>query len=299
MEDQKLLAAIQSENADVRFAAWRQAGESTAAVVPELGRLMGASTAPVSKAAREALTTMAHAVGKDADAPGRAALVTALLGLTTKSNSLPVRVHAFRLLSGIAGADKAAQVAAALRLPEVQEEAIYCLERIPGTDADRELLASYKDVKDDFKPRVLYALGHRRVQEAAAVCAEAMRSANKQIAMAAVRAYGRIGKPAAAAAVYPDSGALSEWQRVEEMDSQLRFADHQARDGNHTEAMRIYAVALGRAEEHWQCAGIIGLAKIGTPEAAVAIHPKLKSQNRVVRITAEKAWISMAPPERV
>lgn len=298
MEDQKLLAAIQSENADVRFAAWRQAGESSAAVVPELGRLMGASTSPVSKAAREALTTMAHAVGKDPDAPGRAALVTALLGLTTKSNALPVRVHAFRLLSGIAGADKVAQVAAALRLPEVQEEAIYCLERIPGADADRELLAAYKDVKDDFKPRVLYALGHRRVQAAAAVCVEAMQSSNKEIAMAAVRAYGRIGKPAAAA-VYPDSGALNEWQRVEAMDSQLRFADQQAKDGNHAEAMRIYAVALGRPEEHWQCAGIIGLARIGTPEAAVVIHPKLKSQNRVVRITAEKAWISMAPPERV
>jgi HEAT repeat protein len=299
MEDQKLLAAIQSDNADVRFAAWRQAGESSAAVVPELGRLMGASAAPVSKAAREALTTMAHAVGKDADAPGRAALVTALLGLTTKNNALPVRVHAFRLLSGIAGGDKAAQIAAALRLPEVQEEAIYCLERIPGADADRELLAAYKDVKDDFKPRVLYALGHRRIQAAAAVCVDAMRSTNKEIAMAAVRAYGRIGKAAAAAPVYPDAASLNEWQRVEEMDSQLRFADQQARDGNHAEAIRIYSIAMDRTEEHWQCAGIIGLAKIGTPEAATIIHPKMKSQNRVVRITAEKAWISMAPPERI
>ena len=60
------------------------------------------------------------------------------------------------------------------------------------------------------------------------------------------------------------------------------------------EATRIYRMALERPEAHLQCAGIIGIAKLGTPEAATAIFPKLKSANRTVRITAENAWRGMA-----
>jgi HEAT repeat protein len=121
-----------------------------------------------------------------------------------------------------------------------------------------------------------------------------MRSPNVDIAVAGVKAFGRIGRRSATAPRYPDTKAMSEWQRVDQMDSLLRYADAQAKEGSVAEAIGVYKSALARSEEHWQCAAVIGLAKIGTAEAAAAILPKLKSENPKVRITAENAWKGMA-----
>ncbi len=290
----EFLADIQSENADTRFAAWRRAGDAPPSSIPELGRLAASNKPGVSKAAREALTTMTHAVGKDPAAPKRAAVVKELLDIAGPAYSLPVRAHALRMLSSIAGEDSVPSIAKWLAGADTREEAVYCVERIPGAASIKALLAAYKDAGDEFKPRLLAALGHRRAPEAVALCLEAMRSANVEIAVAATKAFGRIGKKPATPPRYPDTKAHSAWQKIDEFDSMLRYADAQAKEGNGAEAMRVYKAALDRTEEHWQCAAIIGIAKLGTAEAAAAILPKLKSENRTVRITAEKAWKGMA-----
>ena len=121
-----------------------------------------------------------------------------------------------------------------------------------------------------------------------------MGSSDKGIAVAAVKAFGRIGKKPPAAPDYPDTAGLTDWQKIDQMDSMLRYADAQVAEGNTAEALRVYESAIDRPEEHWQCAAIIGIARIGTPEAAAKFFPKLKSENSTVRITAEKAWKSMA-----
>ncbi len=293
-DDKKFLDDLQSESADVRFAAWRQAGEASPAVIGPLGKLVGSEKPGVAKAAREALTTMTHAVGKDTGAANRAAVVKGLLDLAGAGSALPVRVHALRLLSGVAGEGSVAAIARWIQAPDVREEVVYCIERIPGDASIKALLAAYKDAGDDFKPRILAALGHRRAGEALALSVEAMRSPNQEIAVAAVKAFGRIGRKPAGVLRPPEEKGLSEWQRIDQLDSLLRYADAQAKGGDVAEAMRIYRSALERPQEHWQCAAIIGIAKIGTAEAAAAILPKLKSNHRTVRITAEKAWKSMA-----
>jgi hypothetical protein len=187
-----------------------------------------------------------------------------------------------------------AAIAKGLADPQVREEAIFCLERIPGAASDKALIAAYRPAPDDFKPRILHALGHRRVEAASPLCVEAMRSSRREITLAAVRAYGRIGARPSAAPRLPDASGFTEWQKIEVTDSLLRHADGQAQTGNHAEALRAYRTALDRPEEHWQCAAIIGIAKLGTPEAAAVIHPKLKSANAKVRITAQNAWKKMA-----
>jgi HEAT repeat protein len=185
-------------------------------------------------------------------------------------------------------------IARSLGDPRVREEAIFCLERIPGAAADKALMAAYKPAADEFKPRILYALGHRRVPDSILLCLEAMRSPDKEIAMAGVKAYGRIGARPAVAARLPETAGLTDWQKIDLTDSLLRYADEQARKGDHIEALRVYRTALDRPEEHWQCAAIIGIARLGTAEAATLIHPKLKSPNAKVRITAQNAWKRMA-----
>ena len=288
---QTLLADLQNKDKDVRFSAWRSATGANADAIPQLGKLAASSEPGAAKAARESLTTMTHSVGRDIN--GRGPVVTGLLKLTTTEYPVAVRTLAFRLLSQIAGEDSIPSIMTFISAPDVREEAIYAVERIPGAAANKALIAAYKDAKDDFKPRILFALGHRRAEEAAALCAEAMRSANKDISVAASRAFGRIGKRLATAPKYPDSG-LSATQTVDVNDAQLRYADAQAKKGADAEALRVYKTFLDQPEEHLQCAAIIGIAKLGTAEAAATIYPKLSSADRKVRITASTAWKAMA-----
>jgi HEAT repeat protein len=292
-DDQKFLADIKSDSADTRFAAWRQAGEASPAVIPQLGRLAANQTG-VGKAAREALTSMVHSVGKDPASANRAGVVKGLAAISGPDYELPVRVHAVRLLSNVASEDAVPAIAKWIGGAELREEVVYCLERIPGDASSKALIAAYKDAPDDFKPRILAALGHRRAQSAVSLCLEAMRSPNKDIAVMGVRAFGRIGKKPATAPRYPDMTALSGTQIADVIDGMLRYADAQVKEGNMAEAMAVYKSALERPQEHWQCAAVIGLARIGSADAAAAILPKLKSDNRKVRITAEEAWKSMA-----
>jgi len=292
-DDRKFLADIQSDNADTRFAAWRQAGEASPAVIPQLGRL-GANQTGVGKAAREALTTMVHSVGKNPASANRTGVVRGLLEISGPDYALTVRVFALRLLSNVASEDSAPAIAKWISGAELREEVVYCLERIPGEASNKALMAAYKDAPDDFKPRILAALGHRRAPGAVGLCLEAMRSPNKDIAVMGARAFGRIGKKPATAPRYPDIKGLSDTQATDVMDGMLRYADAQVKEGNMAEAMAVYKGALERPQEHWQCAAVIGLARIGSADAAAAILSKLKSDNRTVRITAENAWKSMA-----
>jgi HEAT repeat protein len=287
MQTDKLLAAIQSESAEERFAAWRSAADVDPKAIAELGRLAASENPGVAKAAREAITTMTHG------SPRKAAVVKQLIALAATA-ALPVKAHAYRSLSLIATESDVPAIAKGLADPQVREEAVFCLERIPGAASDKALMAAYKGAASDFKPRILYALGHRRAADAVLLCLEAMRSPDKEIAMAGVKAYGRIGVKPAVAPPLPDTGGMTDWQKIDRMDSLLRYADEQARKGDHAEALRVYRTALGRPEEQWQCAAIIGIAKLGTAEAAALIHPKLKSANSNVRITAQNAWKGMA-----
>lgn len=293
IDAQKFLASIRSENPDERFAAWRQAGDAPASVVVELGKLSGGDNPGVARAAAEALTTMVHSVGKDPASPNRAAVVK---GLTEVANTgaLPARVHALRLLSNVAAEDSVPAIAAHLNSRDLREEAVYALERIPGNASIQAIMTAYKSAPADFKPRLLAALGHRRAPEAVPLVIEALRSSDKEVILAAMRAYGRIGVRPASTPTYPPPSTFTGWQLNEYMDGMLRYADAMAKQGQFADAVSIYKTALASTEDHWQCAAIVGLSKIGNADASAAILPKLKSDRSTVRITAQQAWRRIA-----
>ena len=283
MTDKEFLTNLESSDKDVRFKAWRAAGEVSAATVPQLAKLIATGTAGVAKAAREAMTTMTHSVGKQESA--RRDEVVDSLTVVAISGAMVARVHALRSLSFIAGPEVLPRIVPLLKNADLREEAIFCMERIPGNEASLALINVYRDTAQDFKARILYALGHRRAAGAAGIVNDEMRSANPEIAHAAVRAYARIGR----------RGSAPQWPMAvpEVADNILRFADAQAAQGNGAEALKQYKLVLGRAEEHLQCAAIIGLGKLNTPEASALIHPFLKSGERNVRITAQRVWKAM------
>ncbi|MBI4910507.1 MAG: hypothetical protein HY820_43235 [Acidobacteria bacterium] len=284
--NEKVLADIQSADKDVRFAAWRAAGEADPSVIAGLAKLVNDANPGVAKAAREAITTFVHSVGKDPAHPKRAAVVAQLMTVAESSgSSSAARVLALRLLSNIAGESQVPAIAKLLNNTELREEAVYCVERIPGDVANKALLAAARSAKDDFKPRLLAALGHRRIADATTICIDAMKSPNREVALAGARAFGRIGRKATAAV---------PWPKPEDADAVLRYADGLRDQGNTADAMDIYKTMLRRAEEHLQCAAIVGIGKIKTADAAAVLFPMLKHSNSRVRITANNVWKSMA-----
>ena len=289
-DNMKFLSDIQSESADTRFAAWRAAGEQSPDVIVELAKIAASPNPGMRKAALEAMTTLTHSVGKDPRDTKRGGVSTALVGVATGSSyATPVRAQALRLVSLIGNDDVIPPLVKLFGSPDLREEAIYAVERIPGDAASKAIASAYGSAPDDFKPRILAALGHRRATEGVPLAAAATKSPNKDIASAGAKAYARIGKSGPGVR-FP----AGEW------DSRLRYADAQVAAGNHTEAMAHYKAALEAPEEHLQCAAIVGIAKMDTAEAAATIFPKLRSSNRKVRITAEQAWRRMAstvPPK--
>ncbi len=286
------LARVGSKERDARFDAWRAAGAESPDNLPELAKLAASENPSVARAGREAMTTMTHSVGKDEASPKRKEVAAQLTAIgTSDAYTIPIRTHALRLLSLVGGPDSGEPVAKLLKNADLREEAIFCLERIPGKESEGAMMTALSQVPPEFRARVMAALGHRRVALASTLAVRDMRSANKEHAVAAAKAFGRIGKRPEGLFQFPAAAGLTPTQQVEVMDAQLRYADSQ---GNTPSAISIYKSALAKAEPHWQCAGIIGLAKIGTPEAATLIHPLLKSKDRTVRITAAKAWQRIA-----
>jgi hypothetical protein len=292
-QSEKFLKEIQSDNADVRYTAWIRAGEMDPEVIPELAKLL--TTPPgVKRAAEEALKVIVHSVGKDPAAAKRAPVVRQFIALTADGHTAWVRTVALRHLSLIGGDETVPAAGKLLRNADLQEEAVFCLERIPGKAATQALMTAFPDVSDAFKPRVLAALGHRGAEEAADFCAQAMASPNVEVGLAAMKAVARIGKKPSGDVKPVNENALSDWQKTEFADSILRYGDAQVRRGNADDAVRIYKEVLQRPQEHLQCAALIGLGKANTSEAAALIFTRLHSGNNTVRITAGKVWAAMA-----
>ncbi len=292
-KEKKFLADLQSDNADVRYAAWALGGEMDPAVIPDLAKLIAGSIPGVAKAAGEALNRLVHSAGKEPAGARRAAVARGLIALLDRKQPVSVRTIALRQLSLVGNDDAVASVAPHLVSAELREEAVFCIERIPGKVSANALMAAAKSAPDDFKPRLLAALGHRRDKEAADLCAQAMQSSNLDVAIAGMKALAHIGVKPSGSLSTPSTSALTEWQLVEFVDSALRYADAMARQGAMGEAVKLYQLALTRPEEHLQCAAILGIGKIGTAEAAALIFPKLKSSDPKVRRTAQKVWDSL------
>jgi HEAT repeat protein len=312
---EQFLADIKSDDEDVRYKAWAMAEQMEPGVIPELSSLLAGKDPGVRRAADEALKNIVHSVGKDIDAAAMAAnagrpddpgtknrrqgIVDQLLSLLDGKRDQTEKAMALRHLSLIATADDVPMISKGVGDEELREEVVFCLERIPGKTAEQALLSALPAATDDFKPRILAALGHRRADEAIPACLDAMKSSDTTIAVAAMKAVGRIGGRVGGEVPWPSDEALSDWQKVEYTDSLLRFADGQVERGAPDQAWPIYEQMLDREEEHLQCAAIIGLAKINTAQAAAAIFPKLSSNDHKVRITAQKAWEAMSGGESV
>lgn len=163
----ELLGKIKSNDAAVRFEAWRGAGPAGAAAVGPLADLMSGADKGVARAATEALQRVAHYAAR----PGalkseRLAVAGELLKVALSPRPRIARAQALHFL-GFVGEDR--NVPALARLlddKEVREEARLALERIPGPASLRALSIAVQRAPDDFKANLRQSLYNRQATKA-------------------------------------------------------------------------------------------------------------------------------------
>jgi len=294
-EVRDFIAKIRDENADVRYAAWRSAGKVGAPAVVPLGRLVAGEDKGVAKAASEALNTIAHYASRPGADGERKAVSKELMKLLGRKRPQAVRVKALELL-GLTGDDECVlRIARLLGDEKLREDARRALERIPGKASVKVLIEVLGKVPEDFRPAIIHSLGQKNAVEALDTLAQCAESSNKEIALAAYQAISRIdGVPSRTPQPVVLWEELSDREKRVFVGAYLRFADRRAAKGDAEIAQGIYRGALASAEQqHLRCAGLIGLAKVGSASDVDAMLPALADESAAVRHVAEEALISL------
>lgn len=288
------LAGVQSGDPDIQLAAWKEADKQGAAAIAPLSKLLTSDNMSIAKTASQSIMKIVHSVGQTKDNPARKEVIRSLIELL-KLESKVAQTLAFRALSLLADSDSVAVIAPFLGDADLREEAVFCLERIPGEAAIDALIDGAGKVPDEFKPRVFAALGHRKAEKAVPAIENYMQSANSDLAITAADAISRIGVTPQADP--PAEEKLSPRQKSKLLDCYLRFCDARIAKGDFDFAQGYLLQFLSRqdegVEEHALCAAIISVAKIDKPEITAAIVRQLERPLYIVRDTAVKTLIAM------
>ncbi len=290
----RFLTDIKSDDPETRYSAAMKAGSAGVRIIPKLGKLLVSDNPGIAKSAGEALRVHVHSAAQNWNGRKRKGVMRSLVRLTRKNQAKKTRVEALRHLSTIGDANAVPPAAELLADEELREEAVYCLERIPGEESAKALLEALEDAPKDFKPRIIAALGHRKDALAADKMAEEMGAYDTAIAIPAMKAVACIGKKPEGDVSLPDFQSLSDREKAAYADSWFRYLDAQIEQGNTYEAEEMLAGLLGYVEEeHLQCAAIVSLTKTGSSSAVAVILPQLKSISSNVRHAAKEALIAM------
>ncbi|MFB3785904.1 MAG: HEAT repeat domain-containing protein [bacterium] len=288
---EEFLARVQNPSNDVKFAAWKVAGQQDPSVIGPLSKLAITEDPAVAKAAEECLNKIVHSVGKDKGDPKRKAVSQQLQKLLDGGPD-SLRVYALRAFSLIGDDDVVPVIAPWLEKEEMREEAVYALERIPGSVSAKALVDALAQAPRDFKPRIIAALGHRKIEEAVGPLCAIMGGSDTDLAIDAMKALARIGKEVPEGTDVPEFDSLSPRQKAAFVDSWLRYTDAQVKNGNLEAAAALYGFFFTadqpeQIEEHYHCAAIVGMSKIGNAGAVEKIASRLTYEpSYIVRKTA-------------
>ncbi len=298
-EVEEFIAKIQDDNADIRYAAWRDAGRVGARAVVPLGGLVASKNRGVAKAASEALNTIAHHASRPRAAVERKAVTRQLLTLLGRKSPHATRVKALELLA-LTGGDKCVpRVARLLNDKKLREDARRALERISGKASLQALIEASKKAPEDFRPAVIHSLGQKGATEALDALVDCAESPNKKIALAAFDAMSHIGEVSSR-----EPQPALDWEELSEREGVfignafLRFAEKRAAKGDTEMALQIYRGVLSRTEqEHFTCAGLIGVGKFGSVSDVGSMVQALSAESAIVRSVAVEALTTLKGPD--
>ena len=304
-ESQKFLTDIKSDSEASQLAAWTGAGKMDAEVIPPLSELLVSDDMRIAKAADEALKKITHSVGRKLRGKRWKSVVDAYVEVLDAKYPTWSRGIALRHLSLIADDKPISAISQCLREKDIREEAVYCLQRIPEKKATSALADALGAAPDDFKPRILLALGYREDSAARDAVMAEYRSRNTKVRLAALEALARIGVdrdgwewPSMSEFV----SSMTATQEREFVNNLLLLSDTMVEKGQGGDWLSWYYSCMDESpDEHVRCAGIVGLANYAKKQrrgkAKEVVSKRIESKTRdeayIVRITAEKALESL------
>jgi HEAT repeat protein len=162
-----LLERINSDDADVRTAAWLAAGEVGAPAIQPLAEIVAKGELEVSRAAKRAMWKIVRTVG----APGRdackASVEAELIRLLAEGQPDAIRREALWMLSEIGGEktiEAIREIPNILENKAIREDARCCVERIPCAAAVEALQDGLEEAEDEFQLALAQSLRARGVE---------------------------------------------------------------------------------------------------------------------------------------
>jgi HEAT repeat protein len=147
---------------------------------------------------------------------------------------------ACRSLSLIGGTASVPVLEAMLVKPETTDPARYALERIPGEEADRALLAALGKTQGDARRGIVSSLGYRATAAAAPALEKLINGTDTVIAGDAVKALGKIGTAEAGHVLISFLDRAKGAQKGEAASALLFCAAAWRRAGKTSEAAAVY-----------------------------------------------------------
>lgn len=288
----EFIKKLQDDDPEVRYNTWNSAGNLNPKAIPMIAKLLDADEPGIAKAGEGALDRMVYSCGEDLSTEKAKAVQNELLGLLD-GDSRKVKVYALRMLSVVAGDEAVEKIASFTKEPAYAEEAIYCLERIPGRTAAKAIVAAAKAGTDAYKMRCIAAIGNRKDYSAIDDLVKWMGTSNNNVALSAMDALAKIGE-APDDVEPPNYEMLSYRQKRQFLDAAMRYFRAKIMNEEWDMARSIHdqiaTTDIYKEEEHYRCATISAIAHLRyEDEVRQALLEFKNDPTYIVRITAQKA----------
>ncbi len=265
-----LVEIISGDDPEARLAALDHATDAGVDAIPLLAPLLGDADPAIARLALRAMERITHhSIRPDADEDGRqeaAAALTDALGAHEEDNA--VRREVIYLL-GVCGCEaEAVALREYIDAPELRDETLQALTRIPSEAATQTLLDALDEADEADTRAIISALAQRADSSAEPRLRQFVNHSNEAIATAAVHALARIGEPPRASEPNVRTGDL--------VTALLRAAYEQGEAGRRQRAESIYSVVISMQPARFQLAAVLrGLARIDSEQTVTHAMPHI------------------------
>jgi HEAT repeat protein len=196
------------------------------------------------------------------------------------------------------GADKQVPLLAKmLHQPETFEIARRALQSIPGEKAGAVLLQALDQYQQEKCAAIINALGKNRDEPVTKKLSELLNNKDRQVAIAAARALGRLGSPQASAALSQAESNAPKPLKTVIIQSLIQCADRCADRNNIEEADKIFRQLYKTQQPaRIRMAGLSGLVKIHKEKAIPQIVDALTGEDYPLQTLAVKLTHQMPGP---
>jgi len=190
---------------------------------------------------REPLSELSDIIRNAYDSPEELRIIEGrLAGVVGLKGTLACKQFICRQLSIIGTKDSVPTLAKMLTNPKTSDMARYALERIPDPAVDKALRGALGKTGGKIKVGIINSLGQRRDKKAVKQLGKLLSDPDKDIALAAISALGKIGNSKAAAKLYKARPKIQAQLRLPCAHAYLMCADKFLASGSKRRALQIY-----------------------------------------------------------